>query len=56
MTKKQIAILISAVIVVLFAFLVSSCETGVKTEVKTDSTLQDTTLVDTLKVDTSGKK
>jgi hypothetical protein len=51
LTKTQ-KIVIAFVVATAIAFLVWGCETGVKTEVKTDSTLQDTTLVDTLKVDT----
>jgi hypothetical protein len=51
LSKNQKLLALSAIVVAV-AFLLFSCETGVKTEVKTDSTLQDTTLVDTLKVDT----
>jgi hypothetical protein len=51
MTKKQIAILISAVIVVLFAYTLSSCGTATTKEVKTDTTevKVDTATLDTLK-------
>jgi uncharacterized protein YgiB involved in biofilm formation len=55
LTKTQKIVTLVAVATAV-SFLLWGCETGVKTEVKTDSTHADTTLVDTLKVDTSGKK
>jgi hypothetical protein len=55
LTKTQ-KIIAGFAIIVAISFLVWGCETAVKTEVKTDSTINDTTLVDTLKVDTIGKK
>jgi len=55
LTKNQKLLALSALVVAV-ALLLLSCETGVKTEVKTDSTLQDTTLVDSVKLDTVGKK
>jgi len=55
LTKTQ-KIVITFVIVTAIAFLVWGCGTAVSTEIKTDSTINDTTLVDTLKVDTIGKK
>jgi hypothetical protein len=54
LTKTQKTIMLFAVITAL-AFLVFGCETAVKTEVKTDSTINDTTLVDSVKIDTIGK-
>jgi hypothetical protein len=54
LTKNQKLLALSAIVVAV-ALLMLGCETGVKTEVKTDSTINDSTLVDTLKVDTIGK-
>ena len=54
LTKTQ-KIIAGFAIIVAISFLVWGCETAEKTEVKTDSTINDTTLVDTLKVDTIGK-
>lgn len=55
LTKTQ-KIFAAFALVVVISFLVWGCGTAVSTEVKTDSTHADTTLVDTLKVDTIGKK
>jgi uncharacterized membrane protein YczE len=51
LTKNQKLLTLSAIVFAV-AILVFGCETGVKTEVKTDST---EIKVDTLKVDTIGK-
>lgn len=55
MTKNQKLLTLSTIVVAV-AFLLFGCGSAVSKEVKTDSTIKDTTLVDTLKVDTSGKK
>jgi hypothetical protein len=55
LTKNQKLLALSAIVVAV-SFLLFSCGSAVSNEVKTDSTIKDTTLVDTLKVDTSGKK
>ena len=55
LTKTQ-KIIAAFALATAIAFLVWGCGTEVKTEVKTDSTHADTTLVDTLKVDSIGKK
>jgi hypothetical protein len=54
LTKTQ-KIIAGFAIIVAISFLVFGCETAVKTEVKTDSTINDTTLVDSVKIDTIGK-
>jgi hypothetical protein len=53
LTKIQKIISVSAIVIAL-ALLVFGCGNAVSNEVKTDSTINDTTLVDTLKIDTSG--
>jgi hypothetical protein len=54
LTKTQKIISIS-VIVVALALLVFGCGNAVSNEVKTDSAINDTTLVDSVKIDTIGK-
>jgi hypothetical protein len=54
LTKTQ-KILAAFAIVIAISFLVWGCGTAVSNEVKTDSTINDTTLVDSVKVDTIGK-
>ena len=54
LTKNQKLLALSTLVVAI-AILLFSCGTAVSTEVKTDSTHSDSTLVDTLKVDTIGK-
>jgi hypothetical protein len=54
LTKTQ-KIIAAFAIVVAITFLACGCGTAVSTEVKTDSTINDTTLVDSVKVDTIGK-
>jgi hypothetical protein len=54
LTKTQKIVAVSAIVVAL-ALLVFGCETAVSNEVKTDSTINDTTLVDSVKIDTIGK-
>ena len=54
LTKKQKTIIIVAIAVAI-TFLVFGCGSAVSNEVKTDSTINDTTLVDSVKVDTIGK-
>jgi ABC-type Fe3+-citrate transport system substrate-binding protein len=54
LTKIQKIISISAILVAL-ALLVFGCGNAVSNEVKTDSTINDTTLVDSVKIDTIGK-
>lgn len=51
LSKNQKLLALSAIVVAV-ALLLLSCEIGVKTEVKTDSTHADTTLVDSVKLDT----
>ena len=51
MTKNQKLLTLSAIVVAV-AFLLFSCDSAVSNEVKTDSTINDTTLVDSVKVDT----
>jgi hypothetical protein len=51
-TQKIFTLFIAATLI---AFCIWGCGTAPKSEVKTDSTINDTTLVDTLKVDTIGK-
>lgn len=51
LSKNQKLLTLSAIVVAV-AFLLFGCGTGVTTEVKTDSTLNDTTLVDSVKLDT----
>jgi hypothetical protein len=55
LTKTQ-KIFAAFAIIVVISFLVWGCGAATTTEVKTDSTHADTTLVDTLKVDSIGKK
>jgi ABC-type Fe3+-citrate transport system substrate-binding protein len=54
LTKTQKIISISAIVVAL-SLLVFGCGNAVSNEVKTDSTINDTTLVDSVKIDTIGK-
>ena len=54
LTKTQKIVAVSAIVIAL-ALLVFGCETEVKNEVKTDSAINDTTLVDSVKIDTIGK-
>ena len=54
LTKTQ-KIVAAATLVVAIAILLMSCGNAVSNEVKTDSTINDTTLVDTIKVDSVGK-
>ena len=54
LTKTQ-KIVAAATLVVAIAILLISCGNAVSNEVKTDSTINDTTLVDTLKLDSVGK-
>lgn len=56
MSRKEKMIFAGTTALLALGFLLLGCGTGVNSEVKTDSTHADTTLVDTLKVDTSGKK
>lgn len=51
-TQKIITLFVIATAV---SFLLWGCETDVKSEVKTDSTLTDSVLIDSVKVDTIGK-
>lgn len=51
LTKTQ-KIVAATVLVVAIVILLASCGSAVSSEVKTDSTLNDTTLVDSVKVDT----
>jgi heme/copper-type cytochrome/quinol oxidase subunit 1 len=51
LTKTQKTIILFVVITAI-AFLVWGCAGAVNNEVKTDSTINDTTLVDSVKVDT----
>lgn len=55
LTKTQ-KIVAAATLVIAIVILLASCGTAVSNEVKTDSTINDTTLVDSLKVDSVGKK
>jgi hypothetical protein len=55
LSKNQKLLALSAIVVAV-AFLLFGCGSAVSNEVKTDSTINDTTLVDSVKVDTSGKK
>ncbi len=55
LTKNQKLLALSAIVVAV-ALLLFGCGNAVSNEVKTDSTIKDTTLVDSVKVDTSGKK
>jgi hypothetical protein len=54
LTKTQ-KIIAAFTIVVAVTFLLFGCGNAVSNEVKTDSTINDTTLVDSVKVDTIGK-
>ena len=54
LTKNQKLLALSAIVVAV-TFLLFGCGNGVSNEVKTDSTINDTTLVDSVKVDTIGK-
>jgi hypothetical protein len=54
LTKTQKVITLIAVATAI-VFLVWGCAGAVSNEVKTDSTINDTTLVDSVKVDTIGK-
>jgi hypothetical protein len=54
LTKTQ-KIVAAGTLVVAIAILLMSCGSAVSNEVKTDSTINDTTLVDSVKVHTVGK-
>jgi hypothetical protein len=54
LTKIQKIVAVSAIVIAL-ALLVFGCGNAVSNEVKTDSTINDTTLVDSVKIDTIGK-
>lgn len=54
LTKTQ-KIVASGTLVVAIAILLLSCGSAVNNEVKTDSTINDTTLVDSVKLDSVGK-
>lgn len=51
LSKNQKLLALSAIVVAV-AFLLFGCGSAVSNKVKTDSTIKDTTLVETLKVDT----
>jgi hypothetical protein len=54
--NKNQKLLALSTLVVAIAILLFSCGNAVNNEVKTDSTINDTTLVDSVKVDSVGKK
>ena len=54
LTKTQ-KIVASGTLVVAIIILLMSCGSAVSNEVKTDSTINDTTLVDSVKLDSVGK-